>query len=392
MDWFRHANLADYLVILVSLDSSDHMLVLTIALLTFGQLKQKQRILVAPLDWGLGHAARCVPIIQDLSSEYEIIIAASGRSKYFLQQLFPELICIHFEGYNITYPANGSMAVKMLLQMPKVLKRVKEEHLELQQLIQQYKIDLIISDNRFGLHSNSIPSIYIAHQIHIQAPGILADRLFKLHAKYISQYSQCWIPDLDTKPNLSGSLGHGKLLDNCRYIGPLSRLQKVKCQKIHDYCALISGPEPQRTKFESLILSVFKGRKETLLLLGGKPEEQTTEQTNNITVISHQNDEDLARSISSSSTVIARSGYSSIMDLAKLEAPCIFIPTPGQTEQQYLAEYHNRQYQTPWIRQVDLNWKNLSQVTANKISINWEEKSFAKMIQELIQRETSNIN
>ena len=360
------------------------MLVLTFALLTFRRLKHKQRILVAPLDWGLGHAARCVPIIQELASEYEVIIAGSGRSQCFLQQLFPELTCIHFEGYNINYPANGSMAVKMLLQMPKVLKRVKEEQLELQHLIEKHGIDLVISDNRFGLHSNSIPSIYIAHQINIQAPGILADRLFRLNAKYINQYSQCWIPDVKNEPNLSGALGHGKLLNNCRYIGPMSRLQKVECKKIYDYCALISGPEPQRTKFESLILSAFKGRNETLLLLGGKPEEKTAEQRNNITVISHQNDKDLARSSCSSITVISRPGYSSIMDLAKLEARCVFIPTPGQTEQQYLAKHHQRLNKTPWIRQIDLSWDTISKADANTISAHWEEVSYTKMVQELI--------
>ena len=354
-------------------------------IITFDPLKKsKQRILIAPLDWGLGHATRCVPLIRELKADFEPVLAASGRSKQFLQQLFPDLLHIDFEGYNIRYPANGNMATKMLLQVPKVIQRIKEEHRELQSLIREHRIDLVISDNRFGLYSSSIPCIYITHQIHIQAPNLLSDPLFKLHGKYIKRYTECWIPDHPDKHNLSGELGHGEVPANCRYIGPLSRLQKVDCEKAFDYCALISGPEPQRTKFEDLLLSMFRNRAESLLLLCGKPEENSKVKAGNITRISHQGDQELARSICSAKAVIVRPGYSSIMDLAQLEAPCILVPTPGQTEQQYLAEYHQQTNSVPWFSQSELSMEQLKQTTASIIQTNWESPNFNQEIRRIL--------
>ncbi|MBL4704698.1 MAG: glycosyltransferase [Flavobacteriales bacterium] len=340
----------------------------------------KKKILIAPLDWGLGHAARCVPIIQDLQKDHEIILAGAGRLKSFLTQAFPKLQFIDFEGYNISYPDKGSMAVKMMLQMPKVLARIREEHKELQTLIKQYQIDLVISDNRFGLYSDLVPCIYISHQIHIQAPGMLEDQLFKLHSKYINRFSQCWIPDHEGTPNLAGELSHGNLLKNCIHIGPLSRLKKVASEKTYDYCTLIPGPEPQRTRFEELIVNAFSNRAETLLVLSGKPEVKSTSENHNITIISHLDDEEMSKALCASSIVISRPGYSSIMDLAALEANCIFIPTPGQTEQKYLAEYHLKENGIPFLKQKEISSENIKRLTPNSINMENHQISYLNLI------------
>jgi len=330
-------------------------------------LSDKKKILIAPLDWGLGHAARCVPIINDLKKNHEIVLAGSGRVKSFLNLAFPNLEFIDFEGYNISYPDKGSMAIKMMLQMPKVLGRIKEEQKELQELIKTHSIDVVISDNRFGLHSDLIPTVYITHQIHIQAPGVLEDRLFKMHKKYIDRFDQCWIPDHAEVPNLSGALSHGIGLDHAKFIGPLSRLKKVETKIIYDYCALISGPEPQRTKFEEHIRSCFIGKKESLLILSGKPEEEAVVTHHNITTISHANDSELARLVSSSAKVIARPGYSTLMDLSALGSKAIFIPTPGQTEQEYLAKFHFEQNQIPIIEQKKLTFERITTCESQNI-------------------------
>lgn len=354
-----------------------------IHILTFNDLGKRKRILIAPLDWGLGHAARCVPIINDLKADFDLILAGSGRVKHFLKQAFPKLQFVDFEGYNITYPDKGNMALKMLLQMPRVLARIKEEQKELQDIIRDYQIDLVISDNRFGLYSDLVPSVYITHQIHIQAPGIVENGLFKLHGKYIKRFDRCWIPDIEGGNNLSGELGHGVLPGNCQYIGPLSRLTQVDTAKQYDYCALISGPEPQRSKFEELVIGAFESRKESLLVLSGKPEDNGTGNRGNIEIINHQQDIDLARSICSSGAVIARPGYSSLMDLAKLGVGCVFVPTPGQTEQEYLASYHHEKNGIPFLRQKDFSYDNLSQLQSKSLKFPAANTSFVNLLKEL---------
>ena len=332
------------------------------------------------MDWGLGHAARCVPIINNLSEKHEVVLAGSGRVKSFLTKAFPKLEFLNFEGYNISYPDKGSMAIKMMLQMPKVLSRIKEEQKELQEIIKLHSIDLVISDNRFGLYSDLVPTIYITHQVHIQAPGVIEDQLFKMHKKYIDRFTECWIPDYAESPTLSGDLSHGKVLDNCTYIGPLSRLEKIETSINFNYCALISGPEPQRTKFEKLVRSCFEGREETLLILSGKPEEETTDIDENITTVSHANDLELAKLVCSSSVVIARPGYSTLMDLSALDAKAVFIPTPGQTEQEYLAQYHFDQHQVPFIEQKKLSFDTLSSSAAQSISSKEASMDFKSLI------------
>lgn len=324
-----------------------------------------------------------MPIIHSLITEHEVVLAGSGRVKAFLHQAFPTLQFVDLEGYNINYPDKGSMAFKMILQMPKVLSRIKEEHKELQEIINKQNIDLVISDNRFGLHTDLVPCVYITHQIHIQGPGLVEDPLYKLHRKYIRKFDHCWIPDFEGEINLSGELGHGKLSENCIYIGPLSRLRKFEAGKKYDYCALISGPEPQRTKFESLITEAFKGRKETLLILSGKPELIGDNSFDNIRVVSHQDSEELAESICSSEVVIARPGYSSLMDLYKLEARCIFVPTPGQTEQEYLATYHQDIQAIPFIRQKNLSWETIAEAGAASGNCAWYEQDFSRLIDKL---------
>ncbi|MDG2330997.1 MAG: glycosyltransferase [Flavobacteriales bacterium] len=344
----------------------------------------KKKILICPLDWGLGHGARCVSIIHDLNSDFDVLLAGSGRVKPFLRQEFPTLPFIDFEGYNINYPSGGSMAIKMMAQLPKVIQRIRSEKKELAKIIENHGIDLVISDNRFGLSSDSIPSVYITHQINVQAPGLLANLLYKLHAKYINRYTECWIPDFAESMNLSGALSHGRKPSICRYTGPISRLSKVRTAYKYDYCALLSGPEPQRTKFENLILETFKGQSATLLLLQGAPEEHKHMKIDNVEIVSHMNDQDLAKNLCASKTVICRSGYSSIMDLAKLGVNCIFVPTPGQTEQYYLAKHHLFEHQVPYIDQHKLGSKLLFKTKGNPIKLDWKEPSFSAMITEIL--------
>lgn len=307
------------------------------------------RILIAPLDWGLGHATRCIPIIRYLlERKCEVVIAADGRPLLLLQKEFPLLEFVVMPGYNISYPKNGSMVLKMASQIPKILSGIKREHQQLKKIVNEKKIDAVISDNRFGLWSSEVPCAFITHQLMIKSP-FGENLIHKLNKNYISKYSECWIPDCERENSLSGDLSHKfPLPKNAKYIGLLSRFfdgaQKDKAK--YDLLVILSGPEPQRTLFEKKIigqLTTFSlKRKEAvgkvLIVQGITEKKERRNVSESVEIVSHLTSEELQKEILSSEIILCRPGYSSVMDLAVLCKKAIFIPTPGQTEQEYLAK------------------------------------------------------
>lgn len=310
-------------------------------------MNYSKRILICPLDWGLGHATRCIPIIRSLlKKNVEVIIAADGRPLELLKHEFPQLQFIQFKGYDISYPVSGSMLFKMMLSIPKILKGIKTEHQQLDKLISEFKIDIVISDNRYGCWNKRVKSIFITHQLMIKSP-FAETLLHHLIINYIKKYDECWVPDLADENNLSFDLAHKyKLPPNTFLTGPLSRFENknVKNEIIkpeYDIMAIISGPEPQRSIFEKIVLKqiLISGLKALVVL--GKPERESVSTKNdNIKIIAHLNSEQMEDAILRSGIIICRSGYSTIMDLAALNKKTIFIPTPGQTEQEYLAKVY----------------------------------------------------
>ena len=301
-------------------------------------MKTKKRILVAPLNWGIGHATRCIPIIEQLiTHDYEVIIAADGRPMHLLNSEFPHLEMIRFSGYNIRYSTYLPMNITMILQLPKFFLGVKKENNTLNEIIKDYKIDGIISDNRYGLYSNKIPCVFITHQLEIKTP-YFTNYIRQFNYKYINKYNACWVMD-DKENNLAGNLSMpNQLPKNAIYIGRQSRFKKEVKDKKYDFLAIVSGPEPQRTILEKGLIKALKTRQEKSLIVLGKPELNETKEIGNLTIISHLNAKDLNHAILQSDLIICRSGYSTIMDLEKLGKKAFLIPTPGQTEQEYLAK------------------------------------------------------
>ena len=301
-------------------------------------MNTKKRILVAPLDWGIGHATRCIPIINALHDHnFEVVIATDGRPLHLLKNEFPNLEFIRFSGYDIKYSSYLPMSLSMLFQAPKILINIKREHKLLQHFIDDYNVDGVISDNRFGLYSNKVPTVFITHQLQIQSTCFL-ETIRKFNYNYINKYDNCWIMDNETE-NLAGELSKPKTLpDNALFIGAHSRFKKEKQEKKYDLLGIVSGPEPQRTILEKGLIKAFKNKKEKSLIVLGKPEINKSECLGNLTIQSHLNSKDLNDAILQSDLIICRPGYSTVMDLAKLEKNAVFIPTPGQTEQEYLAK------------------------------------------------------
>lgn len=274
-------------------------------------------------------------------------MAADDRPLALLQKELKEydLQFVRFPGYRISYPEKGSMAIKMLRSAPRIIRGIREEHHALRELVKKHAVNAVISDNRFGLWTRQVPCIFITHQLMIKSP-VGEKLLHRLNSSYISKYDECWIPDAEGKLNLSGDLSHKYALPrNTHYIGPLSRFEKLKTENgkeapdKYDLVALISGPEPQRTLFESIITAQALRSFLRTLIVQGKPESGSMEAIGGtVTVIPHLQTAELFEIIRSASLVISRPGYSTVMDLAAIGGKAIFVPTPGQTEQEYLGE------------------------------------------------------
>lgn len=344
----------------------------------------KRRILIAPLDWGLGHATRCVPLIQQLQEEgHELILTANGRAEYFLKQSFPELQFVSSPEYSIRYSRYFPMWLMMLIQSPSLLYNFYKENKWLDKFIAENKIDQIISDNRYGLWSKKIKSIFITHQVMIKCPSSLRFMESPLHRIvkwFMNKYSECWIPDVAGENNLSGDLSHRySLPENAKYIGWLSRftkpanpeeiLQQTEKAK-YSICFLLSGPEPQRTELENKILSIENFLPKNCILIQGKTEIIAEEKSgNNLFITSHLAQEELRKIILDADLIVCRSGYSSIMDLEILGKDALLIPTPGQSEQEYLADYSQEKGRFSKMSQEEFSRSFVSFLKHREISL-----------------------
>lgn len=325
----------------------------------------KKRILVAPLDWGLGHATRCIPIINALIKyNYEPILASDGIALQLLKKEFPQLEAIELPSYNIKYTKKGHFfKLKLIKDIPKILSALKTEKKAIKNIIKAYKIDGVISDNRFGVFSKKIPSVYITHQLNVLS-GSTTWFSSKMHQKVINKFNECWVPDVKGKSNLSGKLGH--LKNNklpLKYINPLSRFNTFNSEIIYDVLVLLSGPEPQRTILEELLLVQFKTYNGQVLFVKGVIENnQVIKKKKNITIYNFMQSKELEKAINESAIVVSRSGYTTIMDLAKLNKKAFFIPTPGQFEQEYLAKRLQKLQLVPSCNQTDFKIEMLNEV------------------------------
>ncbi len=306
----------------------------------------KPRVLVAPLDWGLGHATRCIPIIfKLLQQNCEVIVAAEGDVKFLLQKEFPNLAFLPLKGYRMQYSRNKFwLSAKLLLQFPKLIYRIYAEKRWLNKAVDAYKIDAVIADNRMGLCHPKIPCVYITHQLKIKTGNRFTESFVqKMHYHFINKFTACWVPDTEGEKNLAGELSHPVILPKIplKYLGPLSRFEKTTCENKYDLCIVLSGPEPQRSIFEALVLKDIKDFKGSIFLVRGLPGKTSIPESSNavLEIKNHLPAAELNMLLQQSNMIICRSGYSSVMDLVNLQKKAILVPTPGQTEQEYLARY-----------------------------------------------------
>lgn len=341
-----------------------------------------KNILVAPLNWGLGHATRCVPIIRALIIEgYNPILASDGVALEMLRKEFPDLQTLELPSYQIEYAKNGkNFKWKMIKNSPKMISAILEEKKIIKSWISEFNIIGIISDNRLGVRSKRIPSVFITHQLNVLT-GSTTWITSKLHQNIIKKFTECWVPDFKQKPNLTGKLGHIKNNNlNLKYIGPLSRLEYKPLKPKYDLMVILSGPEPQRTILQKkLEIEVQKFNGNVIFIKGIIEKEQTIYQTKNVTFYNFMNSNEIETAFNESKIVLCRSGYTTIMDLAKLGKKAFFIPTPGQFEQEYLAVKLKRNGLYASATQDDFSIENLLEIDLYKgiqtpeNSIDWKE-------------------
>lgn len=306
---------------------------------------RKPRVLVSPMDWGLGHATRCIPLIHELQAhECDVWLASDGATKRLLAEEFPNLTVLDIQGYGIRYSKSSTgLFFRMLGQIPKMLDVISYENHWLKTKFPVYEFDAIISDNRFGFRNKKIYSVFVTHQLAIKSgvSGFISNVLRSLNYSYINKFDACWVPDT---PNdgLAGDLSHPDRMPKTEvsYIGHLSRFKPVANTEIKNHLLVaLSGPEPQRTILEKKILKDIISYDGTATVVRGLPTEvKYIPSTDKINFYNHLNAEDLNREMAKAEYVISRCGYSSLMDIARMQKKSILIPTPGQTEQLYLAK------------------------------------------------------
>jgi UDP-N-acetylglucosamine transferase subunit ALG13 len=304
----------------------------------------RPKILIAPLDWGLGHATRIIPIVHYLQQvQCQIWIAASGQTEKVLKETFPGIPFLHLDGYKVNYQGRyGSFSLKMASQIPKIIRAVHFENDWLNKNQEIYHWDAVISDNRYGLYHKELRSAFITHQLNIKTGmGLWVDKLIRwANQFFISKFDECWIPDAAGSINLAGELSHGDIPENAVYIGPLSRFSKGNDSIPGLLLVILSGPEPQRSILEKILekqLSAYPGK---VCIVRGIPGEKIKpEDSANVQWYNHLPAKDLQELMSAAELVICRSGYTTVMDLVKMQKKAILVPTPGQTEQEYLAVY-----------------------------------------------------
>lgn len=354
------------------------------------------KILIAPLDWGLGHATRLIPVIREfLLRGWTVDLAVAGRISALYRSEFPELLQFEIPSYAIRYPRRGIEMPAWLLRNFRRLRGVmKAERAAAEDLAQRNGYDVILSDNRFGFHSRKSCNIYMTHQLRIAFPGFFS--AFEglgvaWHRRQMERFDRIWIPDVPEFPGLAGKLSH---VANAAgdFVGLLSRfsdgraLHSVADVPAYRFLAILSGPEPMRGSFEAKLcaaLSKIPGRHAIVRGLPG--ERDSLHVPENIDSFNHLGTARLAEMIRGAETVVSRSGYSTVMDLAALGARSVFVPTPGQTEQEYLGRMLADKKVSGLILQKDLDAESLLTAARSEL-VPWTRVESHKLLARAINR------
>jgi UDP-N-acetylglucosamine transferase subunit ALG13 len=363
---------------------------------------QQKSVLIAPLDWGLGHATRCIPVITGfIELGYSVTIATEGAHEIILREVFPTLTFLRLKGYHIRYSKNvKGFALIMIAQIPRILYNILREFWWLHRTNRHQQFDLIVSDNRLGFFHFKTPSVFITHQLNLQTPFTWSTRLlqwmqynwFKLF------YDMVWVPDIEGDQNLSGILGNPRFKPSLPvwYMNCLSRLhayasiQKTGAAPNNLFLGILSGPEPQRSILQDILWKAGNQLQQPFKLIAG-----TASQPNNHAVsefgsiVPYLGGPDLVKAIENTKYIISRGGYTSLMELIPLNKPLILVPTPGQTEQEYLAK---RWQEKGWAIAFDQSAFHLETALEAAANFNYQPIPFKSFTKEALEAKLKQVN
>lgn len=361
----------------------------------FDKLKQKPLVLFSPLDWGFGHTIRCIPLIETLIRlNCSVLIACNHSQSDLLKPLFPSCTFVELQGYGIRYGRTAlGTRFRLLFQIGRILSRIREENHWLRELIKTRQIHGIVSDNRYGLYAPQIPAVLITHQLRIQSGwGRMADNLLQtLHYRFIRRFRQCWVPDSHDLPGAAGNLSHPHRFPSIpiNYLGCLSRFEPCTSFENRSFLLiLLSGPEPQRSMLEAILLQQLGDVNESVVLVRGTLfQPDVVNESANVSIINYASTPELNRLVFNARLVIARSGYTTIMDLLKLKKKSILIPTPGQTEQEYLGGHLMKQQWALAVEQKEFSLANALKKakTFPFQTVDWDMEQYKRVVEEWVK-------
>jgi|688.fasta_scaffold16862_10 uncharacterized protein (TIGR00661 family) len=318
----------------------------------------KKKALLSPLYWGFGHAARLIAIRHQLVHEgYEIYWYLDGALLDFVFKDCPQDHFIENFEVQISYGKNalGTM-FQILKQSGAFLKQIKADQQKTKQLQKQYQFDLIVSDNRYGIYHEDVKSILLTHQISIEA-GFLSGIVQRTNLKWMLPFDEIRVPDFENiNQSLAGKLSHpemvipGWLNKKLNYIGPLSRFSECQPSNSQSMLVLLSGPEPQRSILENILVEILENSSKKIVFVRGTQKNQPFIQPG-IDFKQISETSQLRNLINNAEFVIARGGYSTLMDLYCARKKALLIPTPGQLEQEYLAKWNQGKHGFTFVHQ-----------------------------------------
>ncbi len=315
------------------------------------------RVFYSVLNMGLGHAARSLPIIREfINRDWQILIGSSGRALAFLQRELPELQFARLPDYGIRYSRNGWLLPKLAAQLPVVLSRIWQENKSCWQIVHAFSPDLILSDHCYGINNPGIPSFFLSHQINFAMPkgfDFVQPLPAQFNFHFHKHFKAVFIPDsADTDGGLlSGNLSRTPAIPGkYHHCGILSSVERQSLTEDLDVFITISGPEPQRSILEDLVLDqVHKLAGKIVVAMGKSESAAPVYESNRLQIYPYLTREQMTRCYNRARLVVTRPGYTSLMELAELGKKALLIPTPGQTEQLYLAR---RLEQKGWFYSV----------------------------------------
>ena len=363
---------------------------------------QQKKVLIAPLDWGLGHATRCIPVITAfIELGYDVTIATEGAHELILREAFPGLTFLRLKGYQIRYSKKADgFAFIMIVQIPRILYNIFREFWWLHKTNRHQQFDLIVSDNRLGFFHFKTPSVFITHQLNLQTPYGWSTRWLQWmqYSWFKLFYAMVWVPDMEGDQNLSGILGNPILKPSVPvwYMNCLSRLKAYTTgpmdgqQPTHLFLGIVSGPEPQRSIFQEILWVEGNGLNQPFKLIAGTAGQPNNQAVSAVgSIVPHLGGPDLVKAIENAKYIISRGGYTSLMELIPLNKPLILVPTPGQTEQEFLAK---RWQEKGWAIAYDQSAFHLEKALKEAANFKYQPIPFKSFAKEALEATLKQVN